>query len=302
MVHFLLSISCLAWAIQFSGAVTILIINRENEVYFDEFSVDQTVLTLKEQIKDQIGLCPQDIQIVDIYPNAQQDADGLGEYVDWRRLSEFGITEATTGKILYALRRVVINDLIVPTNYFVTLEYLTSSALKLELDGSQTVLDFKELFVFYTAYDGDLSLLLLSDWYDNAAVDADGGVTQDDAPLSRYGFDNQHTGVILEFDTIVENDFHGTLTIFYGDESNVQFNIEYDENQTVWELKVYLSQLTGVPADIMLLFDFSPNPAQDADGGVWQNKKTIKQYGMRNYEEFDLCICTRAPGTPSKPY
>jgi len=273
-------------------SVSIWIISGEDLAFQAQVSPQQTVLSFKEQISAQVNLCPPDIQIIDNYRNAQQDADGFGEYLDHKTLSEYGITEYTRGKLLYAVRRVIVNDLIVPTKNFATVAYLDYSAMKLVLDGSQTVWEFRQLMAIYLSCE-NVSRLIVIDWYaGNPAIDSDGGWPLNERPLSHYGWDSYHTGVVLYLAVEVENYLQGDVTIFYG-KGWMQTNIPFEETQTVLEFRTLLSQLTEIPVADLLIFDYVPNPAQDADGGIWQDNKTLFQYGMRNGQAAAFCLAQR---------
>jgi len=281
------------------------VVHGEGQAFFQETSAHHTVLSFKRQISQQVGLCPSNIQLIDTYRNSQQDTDGHGEYLDHRTLSAYGITEYKKGAILYAVRRVVINDFIVPKKHFATIGFLDFSAFKRRLDGYQTVLELKQTMCFYLSC-RDLSRLVLFDWYDNQQVYNDGGLPLDDQPLARYGWDDQHTGVVVYVAEDVPNNLHGSATLFYG-KGFVQSNIPFKQTQTVLQFKIYLSKLTGlVPAENILIIDYSNNPAQDADDGIWRDHKTLYHYGLRTGAPAALGIALRdsshptpLPGIPS---
>jgi len=280
--------------IHITEGVGIWIVYGESLVFSQEFSILQTVLSLKQQISFQVGLCPEFIQIIDIYRNTQQDEDGFGEFLDRKTLKDYCITEESKGIILYAERRVVINDLVVPTKTFATVSYLDNSAMKLPLRGSQRVWQFRQAMATYLSIK-NVSTLIVGDWYDNDATDNDGGWPLDDKPLSRYGWGGINTGVILFAAIEVPNYLQGTATIYYG-AAYTQKNVPFRETQTVLQFKTYLSSLTGISVLEMTIFDYSLNDAQTADDGIWQNQKKLSEYNMRNGERAALGIVTRVAG------
>jgi len=248
---------------------------------------DITVDCFKKLIADKVGICAEDQQIIDVYANNVQDFDGWGQFLDTRRLLDYGITEFTTGKILFATRRVTLNNLIVPLQTHVTIVYLDNSAIRIPIDGHQTIQQLKE----YLAVKLDIPILnqVIVDWFPNALMSDDGGVALDGRRLSDYGFNAWSTGKILTVAVDVPNYLSGTLTIIYGPGS-IQFNIPFDEQETVYELKSQLAHITGILPQNQVIVDYYPNPAQDLDKGRWLDGKKLVEYGMKNGKPTQLLI------------
>jgi len=193
--------------------------------------------------------------------------------LDHRTLKDYCVTEESKGKVLYTIRRVVINDLIKPLKTFAMVVFLGSAAMKLPLRGRQTVLEFKQSLAIYLSV-RNISLISLMSWYANSNVDEDGRLPLDNRALSHYGWDTSHTGVVLYVGCKVFNQFDGTATILYGN-GIVENNIPFLEAQTVLQFKEFLSQVTKIPTNEQIIFVYPENDTQNADGGVW---KTIKHY------------------------
>jgi len=270
------------------ASVTVILVYAGLVAIRDRFSPSQSILSVKEQISGQVGLCPQDIQIIDAYPNPQQDSDGYGELLDEKTLYDYGITLSSKGEILYIARRVVNNDLIIPLKTFVSVVYLDLSVLKIPLIGSQTIGEFKILFGILLSC-SDPSKLAIGDFYSNKLVLQDGGRTLDNKQLSEYGFITGSTGKILYVGINVPNYLSGTATIFYGN-GLIQVNVPFDENETVLAFKKTVSQIIGIPWSEILILDYNQNPAQDSDDGIWQDSKPLKAYGVQNGELVQLMI------------
>jgi len=287
MKAIILSIVLSALTIQLAESVLIAIVYGATRYTTVDVPHQITVDALKHIIADKVGICAEDQQIIDVYSNPVQEFDGWGQFLDVRRLVDYGITEYTTGKILFATRRVTINNLIAPSKTQLTVVYLDNSAIRIPIDGYQTIQQLKQ----FLAMKLDIPILdqVIVDWFPNNLMESDGGQALDGRTLSEYGYNAWSTGKIITVAVHVPNYLTGTLTIIYGSGS-IQFNIPFDENETVLDLKSQLAFITGILPQYQAIVDYYPNPEQDRDNGVWQDNKKLIQYGMRNGKPTSLLI------------
>jgi len=289
-MEFLLCILLVGVLIQLSESVVITILYGPYLYIRRDFPSNQLVHGLKLVIANEIGICAADQHIIDMYPNKLQDNDGWAEYLDSKRLSDYGITEHSKGKVLAALRKVTINNWVVPQSTQLIVAYAGNSCIRINLDGHKTVKELKE----FLAVKLDIlyqSQIVIS-WYANNLMTSDGGVAIDARKLSEYGMITGSKGQIIYVGISYPNNYKGTLTVYYGN-GLVQTNVPIQGSTSVWEFKNQMWALTGVLPMDMLCIDWRHNPVQDSDDGVMQDWKKMSDYGYTNDAKKAVIILNR---------
>jgi len=280
----------IAVLIQLSSGVVITVVYGPYLYIRRDFPANQLVHGLKISIANEIGICAADQHILDMYPNKLQDHDGWAEYLDSKRLSDYGITEYSKGKVLVALRNVVINNWVTPQPTQLIVSYAGNSCIRINLDGHKTVRELKEFLA--VKLDILLQTQVIISWYGNSVMTNDGGVAIDSRKLSEYGMITGSKGQIIYVGINYPNNLKGSLTVYYGN-GLVQTKVPIEGSTTVWEFKNQMWALTGVLPMDMLCVDWRQNTAQDNDDGVMQDWKKMSDYGFTHDSKKAIIILNR---------
>jgi len=268
-----------AIASHMTDGVNITIGYRDLYYLRDDFPTSLLVSELKALISESIRVCAHEIQIIDGFPNKEQDRDGWGEFLDHKRLSDYGITESKKGTVLAAQRFIRINNLIPSKQTDVQIAFLNDNSIRIPLNGQMSVTELKSLMEIKIGI--PTSLQVLSDWYPNDAVNEDRGMMLDGKMLADYGYNTGDRGRIITLGIAVKNNFNGSMVIIYK-MGYIQANIPFNEQDTVLQFKHQMQKITGIPQeDMFITFYLGLSKQQEEDDGVWQDWRTLYDYGLR---------------------
>jgi len=263
---------------QSSGSM--IVTCQNNEAHRLSFMESDTIGSVRDRAAECCGVPKDRAAFIDYWPYPCQMDSGFNELYDTSRtMGQCGYKNSITGlTFLLAQREYLQND---KMNTYLSVYYSDSKLLKLKvLKETTTILRFKAHISKYV--DIPKECMTLVDWYINPKVEGTGGQLQNDQTFGYYGIkeeDKKRMLIILNNKDCTPEDPKplkpGTWVMY--NKNNVA-NIECNDDDTIAQFKEKAAAITGIPADKQWTFDLLPNPVQDKDGGLKDDKK-ISDYG-----------------------
>jgi len=267
------------------------------DFFRDDFDRNMLVSDFKKEVASKVGIDPSLQEVVDSYANTVQDNDGMNEFLDSKKLSDYGITSQPVGKLLCVLKKVSLGAPVPDCKNQLSIIYGPQNVIRIPLKEKQTILELRTWLSVQLKM--PLPTLLLVDWYSNPITEADGGIFLDTKTIGDYGYTLSGKRRVINISTFVPttaspyNTQPGILSLTYGP-LNVQAHLPINGSQTVLQFRDEVYAITGVKQPNQLLYDFHVNQAQNQDNGAWKNEKLVSAY-IAGQPRVDLTVVNGPP-------